>query len=139
PYTAQINWGDGTSGAGTAQPSGDGQHLVVSGAHVFKEEGTYAVTATVDDPGGSQSAGSVSLTVGDAALQPWGKGFSTTAGAAFSGVVGGFGDANPYAPEEDGDFSVSIDWGDGPPSAGTVEGGNGGFTVSGGHTHAQAG
>jgi hypothetical protein len=60
-----------------------------------------------------------------------------TAGEPFSGAVAGFTDANP-----DGiisDYSVTIDWGDGSTSPGTVSSVAGGFQVDGAHTYAQAG
>src|SRR5258705_7581386 len=34
-----------------------------------------------------------------------------------------------------GDFTATIDWGDGTTSAGTIVGSNGSFTVEGGHTY----
>ncbi len=38
-----------------------------------------------------------------------------------------------------GDFTATIDWGDGAVTSGTITGGAGGFTVSGGHTYADEG
>jgi hypothetical protein len=59
------------------------------------------------------------------------------AGVAFNSFVGGFTDTNyPYTT----DYSVSIDWGDGQTSPGTVSAyGNGVFDVLGTHTYAKAG
>jgi virginiamycin B lyase len=58
---------------------------------------------------------------------------------AFNGAVAKFVDGTPAAKQ--GDFTASINWGDGSkPSAGTVTGANGGpFTVKGTHTYAKAG
>src|SRR5882672_10516581 len=38
-----------------------------------------------------------------------------------------------------GDFTATIDWGDGTMSAGTIVGSNGSFTVEGGHTYLDEG
>ena len=38
-----------------------------------------------------------------------------------------------------GDFTATIDWGDGVTTTGTVVGSNGSFTVDGGHTYADEG
>jgi len=55
---------------------------------------------------------------------------SNTAVATFSDT-----DASDVA----GDFTATIDWGDGVTTTGTVVGSNGSFTVDGGHTYADEG
>ena len=53
-YTASINWGDNTSSSGTVtQPGGAGTTLDVSGTHTYASNGTYNITVTVSDDGGS--------------------------------------------------------------------------------------
>jgi PKD repeat protein len=59
------------------------------------------------------------------------------AGSPFNGVVATFTDAN--TANVAGDFTATIDWGDGTTTAGIVSGGAGSFTVSGSHTYASAG
>src|SRR5262249_52890533 len=59
-------------------------------------------------------------------------------GAAFTGTVATFSDADAAAKASD--FTATITWGDGHTSAGTVAAGaNGGFTVSGTNTYAREG
>src|SRR5207302_9699228 len=54
-----------------------------------------------------------------------------------------FRSTSSYKANVAGDFSASIDWGDGTTTVGTVTGGNGSFTVSAnganGHTYADEG
>src|SRR5207249_541210 len=143
-----INWGDGTSAtAGTVtQPGGMGTAFVVSGSHTYAEEGSYTVTITITDKGGSTAAPTPTATVADAALTASGTAVSATEGIAFSGQVASFTDANPAAPLTDfttGTGGASINWGDGTSAtAGTVTqpGGVGtAFLVSGSHTYADEG
>jgi hypothetical protein len=51
-FTATIDWGDGTTSAGTitALPGGG---FAVSGDHEYKRKGTYSVTVDIADDGGS--------------------------------------------------------------------------------------
>ena len=91
-----------------------------------------------DRPTGLPAQASESVPVSDAALDGSGLDFTTTTGATFSGTVADLLDANSYATTQD--FTATIDWGDGSqPSAGTVSGSGGVFTISGGHSYALAG
>jgi hypothetical protein len=61
-------------------------------------------------------------------------------GTQFTGTVATFTDPDPT--DTAGEYSASIDWGDGSltsPSPGTVTGGNGSFTVTGSHMYAEEG
>jgi hypothetical protein len=59
-------------------------------------------------------------------------------GAPFSGTVATFTDPDPNATASE--YSATIDWGDGPPTAGAITGPTGGpFTVSGTHTYKEEG
>src|SRR5204862_5155166 len=109
----------------------------VSGSHTYAEEGSYAVSVTVNDVGGGSASANGSATVADAVLTAAGTSFTATEGAGFSGVVATFTDANAGAPVSD--FSATILWGDGTSSAGAVSAANGGFQVSGSHTYADEG
>jgi hypothetical protein len=62
---------------------------------------------------------------------------SSTEGQSFTGTVATF--TVPSTTPTPADYSVSINWGDGVTSAGTVTGGAGSFTVSGTHTYAEEG
>ncbi len=67
-----------------------------------------------------------------------GNTINATHGSPFSGPVASFVDGTPTSTQ--GDFSATIDWGDGTHNSGTVSGANGGpFTVNGTHTYSRAG
>src|SRR5439155_60539 len=142
---ASINWGDGTSAtAGTVTQSGGA--FMVSGSHTYSEEGSFTVTISITDKGGSTKSVTATATVADAALTASGTAVSVTEGGAFSGQVATFTDANTAAPLTDftsGTGGASINWGDGTSAtAGTITqpGGIGtAFVVNGGHTYAEEG
>ena len=53
-YCSGIDWGDGTSSAGTVGTSGRG--FRVSGSHTYQEDGTYLVIVHIGDVGGSTTS-----------------------------------------------------------------------------------
>ena len=136
-YTTTINWGDGTSSAGTVATA-PGGGFTLSGSHTYAEEGSYTASAGVGDGGGSSTSANGSAHVADAALAagPFtvGDGVEGTAASALSFS---FTDANPGATA--GDFAATIDWGDGNSSLGSVTARGGGFNVTAGHTYAAHG
>jgi hypothetical protein len=135
-FSAVIAWGDGTTSAGTvtANPAGG---FLVSGSHAYAQVGSYAVGVSISDAGGSTATAGGTAAVADAPLTATGRNISGTEGAAFTGVVASFTDANPNGTASD--YTATIAWGDGSTSSGTVAAdGQGGFTVSGSHTYADA-
>ncbi len=148
PGGATINWGDGTAtSAGTiTQPGGVGTQFVVTGTHKYSDEGSYTITITITDKGGSSKASTATATIADAALSASGVPIKATKGVPFSGQVATFIDANATDPLIDftaGAGGATINWGDGTPiTAGTVTqpGGTGNpFVVTGSHTYLTAG
>jgi uncharacterized repeat protein (TIGR01451 family) len=138
-FSATITWGDGLQTAGTVVANSGGG-FAVTGSHTYAEEGTYTTSVTIIDAGGSMASATSSATIADAALSAAGTAITGTEGAAFSGLVATFTDANPTAPVID--FTATITWGDGATSPGTITqpGGLGtGFIVSGAHTYAEEG
>jgi hypothetical protein len=130
-FTATIDWGDGHSSTGTVSASGGG--FVASGSHTYAEEGTYAVSVTVNDVGGQSTSATGKAPVADAPLAASGKTINST--QAFSGTVATFTDADPNGTATD--YAATIDWGDGTPAtAGTIDGS---FNVNGSHAYAQTG
>ena len=81
--------------------------------------------------------GALAAEIADAPLTAAGVTISTTEGAAFSGAVATFTDADPNG--EVGDYTAVIQWGDGSSSAGAIAAGANGFTVSGSHAYAEEG
>jgi len=137
-YTAIINWGDGTSSAAIVSTNGAGGFNVV-GSHAYAEEGTYTAQITVTDIGGSVGGANTNVNVLDAALSASGATINATEGALLgNAVMATFTDANPNGVA--GDFTATINWGDGTLSAAVVStNGTGGFNVSGNHVYADEG
>jgi hypothetical protein len=136
-FTATIDWGDGQTSAGTIANGPTGNFLV-NGSHTYLEEGNYAVSVVIAEAGGASAPASSSAAVADAALTAFGASVSGAEGAALSGVVASFTDADPNGAL--GDYTATIDWGDGQTSPGTITAGPAGnFLVSGSHTYAEEG
>ena len=142
-FTAQVNWGDGTTDSGTvSQPGGPGTPYEVADGHTYNSFGTYTLTIDVTDtsaPAGydSQSASeTVDVTAPAVSITPDTLPVQVV-GTPFSGEVATFTSSVPTVGL--GSYSVSLDWGDGTTSAATVTqpGGPGTpFDVSGSHTYA---
>jgi hypothetical protein len=137
-FTTTINWGDGSTTAGTV--SGGPGTFTVTGQHTYADEGTFPFTGTVTEiaAGGATAADMGTATVTEAdVLSGTPVAVSAQAGVPFNGAVATFTDTDTANVASD--FSATIDWGDGQTSAGTVAGGGGSFTVSGTHTYATSG
>jgi len=145
-YSATINWGDSTAtSSGNIVPagacsSGPGNSFNVTGDHTYAEENSYSLTVTITDVDNPSNTAKVTstATVADAALT------SKCATPPFSpqtysGTTATFSDANPGTHLEDFPTgNVTIDWGDGTTTNGTVAGPNP-YTVSGSHTYTSTG
>jgi hypothetical protein len=139
-FSATINWGDGSSTAGTV--SGSSGHFTVSSSHTYAEEGTKVVTATLSDnaPGTATATATGAAKVADASLSATAVNLPVSQGDVESNVtLATFTDANSSAPSSD--FTATVDWGDGSSSdqQATVTGTGGTFTVTGSHTYANPG
>jgi hypothetical protein len=62
-YTATITWGDGNTSMVKVYKNPFGKGFVLAGLHQYASKGTYSVTLTVSDAGGSQVSKTVSITV----------------------------------------------------------------------------
>ena len=150
-----VDWGDGTAvetlpasaitftpAANPPPASTPGTLFTVTAPHTYDEEGSYQITVTITDDGGSTTVAHASAVIADAALTA-GAPVALSPGTGVliappSNVVATFTDANPTAPVSD--FTATIDWGDGtaisngvivqPGGAGTV------FDVLGTHAYA---
>jgi len=139
-FTAIIDWGDGTTSAGTVVGS-NGAFSIQSSGHSYADEGDFTLTTTLT----RTSDNTVVTSIGDVAviehdvLAAQGTPVFGDSGKALNNVtVATFTDTDTAALA--GDFQATIDWGDGTTSAGTITGSNGSFTViGGGHTYASAG
>ena len=133
-YSANINWGDTTSSAGTVAPDGSGA-FTVSGGHTYAEEGSFLITVQISDLDRGSIVASGGATVADAALTAGGLHLKMH-NHAVNGAVAVFTDADPNGTV--GDYAASINWGDGTVSAGTVAASGSAFTVSGVHHYSKS-
>jgi large repetitive protein len=62
-YTATINWGDGTTSAGTIRTNPSGSGFTAVGAHTYGKHGTFTVTVMINDAGGSSVTKTLTITV----------------------------------------------------------------------------
>ncbi len=145
-FTANIDWGDTTSSAGTVTVlSGCGGVapciFQVTGTHTYAAfNPAYAISVGITDIGGSTATLTGSAAIADAALTANAPpAIVGVEGAVLNVSVGSVLDANPSGVASD--LSAIIDWGDGTAtSAGTVTGAVGGpFDVSGSHQYTAAG
>jgi uncharacterized protein (TIGR03118 family) len=137
-YTVQINWGDGHVTSGTVAPDANPKNgFDVSGTHTYAEEGPYRATIQISDKDGDSATVKVTNIVADAALTATGTTLNASQNRVFNNViVATFTDANPAG--NPGDFTATIDWGDGITSVGRVERagkGGTGFQVVGSHVY----
>jgi hypothetical protein len=137
-FAATINWGDGTTTAGTV--SGGSGTLTVSGDHTYSAAGTDTVTVTLSDnaPGTASATATSQATVNPQLVGQLVLAAATEHVAlAGSTTVATFTDAN--TSDTASSFTATINWGDGTTTSGTVAGSNGAFTVTGGHAYADEG
>jgi PKD domain len=62
-YTATVSWGDGTTSTVKVIKNPLGKGFALAGLHSYTKKGTYTVTLTVADRGGSQISKTVTITV----------------------------------------------------------------------------
>ncbi len=119
-FAASINWGDGTTSAGTVVPdtlNGAG-HFLVMGSHAYLAVGSYPISVAVNDTSGNSQSVGLTSTVGDAALVVTSQPISAVANTQFAAQVATFSSANPAASAAN--FSATINWGDGTLTSGVV-------------------
>jgi hypothetical protein len=144
--TAVINWGDGTASIGSITGPDQKGVLTVSGTHAYVEEGNefhggpFVITVSI-------TCGSQTVTVTDntniaeAPLVGTG-GFTINGveGQAFTATVATFVDTGgPEIATNPGDYTATVNWGDGTTSTGTISGpdNKGVFIVTGTHAYTE--
>jgi hypothetical protein len=139
--TVQIDWGDGTSSAGSVVLVSPG-HFNVTGTHTYQEEGNYTATFAVTAAGSTSSVqASTGVHVTDAPLTMLAM---TPPSVVLTGQplnaypLATFSDTDPFHAL--GDFSAQISWGDGAVTAGAIQdNGNGTYSVLGSHVYGPVG
>jgi hypothetical protein len=147
-YSADINWGDGTgTQVGAGAITLNGSTFEVRGSHTYAEESAadhpgstpYQITVTIHHESTTPQVVTSTATVSDpAVVATGGKSVTAVEGAtSASQVVATFTD--PGGAEATGDYSATINWGDGTASTGadsiTVSGGV--FSVYGSHKYGE--
>ena len=137
-FTATIDWGDGTTSAGTVTATGNGGFLVL-GNHTYTEEGTEKVTVTAGDNHGNTATSTAQVQVADAPLVAAGIDVPIQQSLTLSNLqIASVTDTG--GAEAAGSYTAAIDWGDGSASsAGTVDVSGNTVNVVGSHTYAMAG
>lgn len=141
----EINWGDGTSSQGTLETTSNPDVDNVEGMHVYTATGTFNITITATDAAGnsntspSSGSGAGSITVTPPAPAVTAINISDNEGSALTNVpVASFSNGAPGATA--GEFSATINWGDGAATEqGTIipdPNNSGSFLVEGNHTYA---
>jgi len=124
-YTGSINWGFGPPEATPAVVSTEGSPGVpdtgsIAGAHLYQDDGVFAITGTVTDDNGGPGSASVAVTVRNvpptAAIDETGtiliNGVPTIVTTAGSPVSFSARSTDPGSD----DLTLTWDWDDGPPS-----------------------
>lgn len=137
-FSATIDWGDGTTSAGTI--TGSNGSFAVDGVHTYASDGNFTVATTVirsADNASIHNSGSVAVGDSDVMTAQGTSLFGDPATVLANVTVATFTDSDGAALA--GDFSATVDWGDGTQTPGTITGSNGSFAVIGTHTYAFAG
>src|SRR5207253_1994742 len=135
-YSASIDWGDGSSSAGSITLSAG--VFTVKGSHTYAEEGTKTITVTLSHDAAGSSSASSTATIADPAVVVTGVAVSASEGSSFSGSVATFTD--PGSAEAVGDYTATINWGDSSSGGGTIStNGDGSVTVNGSHKYTEEG
>jgi len=139
--SATINWGDSSSSAGKLVATGTPGVYSIEGSHTFGEYGSYTVSVSINDAGGSTASAQSTASVADASLSASGINITATQGQPINNVtVATLTDAaGTYS--KSGDLSATINWGDSTSSAATLVTTStpGVYNVEGSHTYVSSG
>ena len=153
-FVTTINWGDGTSTAGTVVKDASGTYHV-QGSHTYTEENATPIPIAVlivdigggraaNDPTNSKATVTSPATIRQSPLLPVASAVVATEGAAIAAgtPLASFTDTGGADPV--GDYTATINWGDGTATtAATVSllgnGGNFAVTSATPHTYAEEG
>jgi len=136
-FTVNIDWGDGTTTAGTL--TGSGGSFTVTGSHTYATAGNFTITTFMNDdsPDASFASATTQADIGFGGTEVFSAANETVAVPTGTTVATFADNAGLTAA----DYTASIDWGDGTTTAGVVSGSGGSFTVTSAvnHTYADEG
>ena len=142
-YQITVNWGPGeTTSLATvvkslADPPGSCTYDAAAD-HVYAHAGSFDYTVTICKGAACSSPVGGTATIADAPVAGKAGDIQASATQQFAGQVAEIVDDNKLSQQ--GDFSASIDWGDGTPATpGQITGSNGQFQVGGTHTYTTPG
>jgi hypothetical protein len=145
-YSATIDWGDGTAASGADQITASNGVFSVYGSHNYAAPDSYTIQVTVHHDLAPDSARVNSVAVvtgaGGGSVTLTGTPVIAQQGIPFADVpVAGFTDTNP--DDGPGNFTATIDWGDGTPiDTGAIsqpDGPGTPFVIEGSHVYNLAG
>ncbi|HVA46199.1 MAG TPA: TIGR03118 family protein, partial [Pirellulales bacterium] len=129
-YSATIDWGDGSTSAGTidggitatpAIANAVGGYFSVAGSHTYTATGDYTFAVTISDTDGGSATVTGTVVVAQATLQAKAIPVDSTGLTVNNATVADFIDTGAGDPLSN--YKATIDWGDGTPaSAGTITG-----------------
>ena len=137
-YTATIDWGDGTTSAGTIGAGVNGV-FSVTGTNTYATQGHFPVLVTLAHDSLPPVAITDAITVVAPALVGTGWMSLSATKAADSGSVTVATFTDPTGPDDLSTYSATIDWGDGSTSDGEISRDGSTFTVTGSHVYLTTG
>jgi hypothetical protein len=132
PWTVKVAWGDGVTDTFTRGSDGS----LGTRTHTYAEEGPYVVTVTVTDNTLLSDSKTFNINVSDPSVIGTAVPVTAVEGQNTGSItVATFTD--PGGPEVVGDYSATIDWGDGTTTSGAIILSSGVYSVMGNHTYAE--
>ena len=122
-YTATIDWGDGSTPSPVSLTAAVNGLYRVTGAHTYATTGNYTAAIALADADGTTASASSTVVVGN-----------LFAGVPSTMTLATFHDIDSSTTS--GDFTATVNWGDGNTSIGTITKASDVFTITAGHTYA---
>lgn len=143
-YSITVNWGPGEAPSSAtiakqvdSAPPGTCTYDAQAD-HVYAQAGSFGYTVTICKGAACAAPVGATATIAEAPVAGKAADIQASATQAFAGQVAEIVDDNKLSQQ--GDFTASIDWGDGTPATpGQITGSGGRFQVGGSHTYATPG
>src|SRR5262249_55082652 len=121
-YSATIDWGDGTTTPGTISPapSIDPKAFTVTGTHAYADERSPTITVKINHESTNEQTVTDAVSTLDPTAAAVGIGPSLPDALPISSTQVVAAIVDPGGAEAVGNYSATIDWGDGTTTPGTV-------------------